>query len=284
MSPLHEATLTGSVQGTLLTPEQRSDLGVVVAAGSSGRVDVERAKLLASRGAVALALRWFGGDGQVPGICELPLETFIDAADELVSRGCNRLAFIGTSKGAEAGLLTAVRDPRFDVVVAISPTSVVWANTGPGRDGKVSPLRSSWTYRDVPLPFISYDPSWKPEYVDGLISYRSFHEQSLLRFASEIDAATIPVEQAKAQIILVAGGSDALWPSDTFANSMASRLAAFGRHALLLLNQEAGHRVLLPGETAPRSSLRAHGGHDKADAALGQDAWNAITELLKLSL
>jgi uncharacterized protein len=282
MSHLYETALTGMVQGTLVIPEPRSDLGVVVAAGSSGRVDVGRAKLFASHGAVALALRWFGGDGQVPGICEVPLETFTEAADELVAQGCKRLAFVGTSKGAEAGLLTALYDSRFDVVAAISPTSVVWGNVGPGRDGEVWPQRSSWTYQGTPLPFIASDPYWKREYVDGLVSYRSLHEQSLVRFASEVDAATIRVEAIQAQIVLVAGCSDALWPSDIFAKSIASRLTTFGKHYRLLLNQEAGHRVLLPGEMTPRSGLHAHGGHDKADAALGQDAWNAVTELLGL--
>ena len=215
MSRLHEVNMTGKVQGTLVIPERRSDFGVVVAGGSSGRVDVGRAKLFASHGAVGLALRWFGGDGQAPGICEVPLETFTEAADELVALGCKRLAFVGTSKGAEAGLLTAVHDFRFDVVVAISPTSVVWGNVGSGRDGEVWP-------------------------------------------------------------------GDALWPSDTFAKSIASRLTAFGRHSRLLLNQEAGHRVLLPGEMTPRSTIHAHGGHDEADAALGRDAWNVVTEVLGL--
>jgi hypothetical protein len=284
MSLLRETPLTGRVQGTLVVSDTCADVGVVVVAGSSGRVDVDRARLFASHGAVALALRWFGGDGQPPGICEVPLETFTMAVDELVARGCKQLAFVGTSKGAEAGLLAAVHDSRLDVVMAISPTSVVWANSGPGLDGEVWPQRSSWTYQGVPLPFIAYDPSWKREYVDGLVSYRNFHEQSLLRFASEVEAATIPVEFAKAEIVLVAGGNDALWPSDTFAKSVAARLEIFGKRARLVLNSEAGHRVLLPGETTPRSSLHAHGGHDGADVALGQAAWEAMSEVLKLAL
>ena len=282
MTPLRETTLSGDVQGTLLTPPRPTDLGVIVAAGSSGRVDVARARLFASRGAVALALRWFGGDGQPPGICGVPLETFTRAIDRLEQHGCKRIAFVGTSKGAEAALLTAIRDPRLDTVVAISPTSVVWCNSGPGQDGEVWPQRSSWTHAGVALPFIASDPYWRRDYRDGLISYRSLHEQSLLRFASEVAAATIPVERANAEIILVAGGDDALWPSETFAKSIAARLAACSRQARLVINQAAGHRVLFPGESTPRSTLHAHGGNDQADAALGAAAWKVITEHLKL--
>src|SRR5437763_15275596 len=102
MATIDEVVLTGDLQGTLLMPEQRSQIGTVVLAGSSGRVDVTRAKLFAAQGAVALALRWFGGAGQVPGICEVPLETFFAATDRLIHEGCQRIAFIGTSKGAEA--------------------------------------------------------------------------------------------------------------------------------------------------------------------------------------
>ncbi|WP_428490704.1 acyl-CoA thioester hydrolase/BAAT C-terminal domain-containing protein [Rhodopila sp.] len=115
-----------------------------------------------------------------------------------------------------------------------------------------------------------------------MISYRSLHEQSLLRFASEVSAATIAVECTKAEIILVAGGDDAIWPSDTFAKSIAARLASYAKHASLVFNQEAGHRVLFPGEKTPRSALHAHGGNDRADAALGEAAWKVMTECLDL--
>ena len=271
-----QTELTGGVQGILLIPGRRNDLGVVVMAGSSGRVDIDRAKLFASAGAVTLAHRWFGGEGQVPGICEVPLETFFAAVDRLVREGCARIALVGTSKGAEAALLTAVHDRRVDAVAAISPSSVVWGNIAPGRDGVAWPQRSSWTHAGVPLPFVASDPYWQRVYRDGLLSYRSLYEQSLARFASEVGAATIPVEAAKAEIVLVAGGDDALWPSDMFARRITERLAGCGKQARLVMHPQAGHRVLLPGEATPRSALHAHGGGDQADRELGHAAWDAI--------
>jgi uncharacterized protein len=57
-------------------------VGVVVLAGSSRRVDVPCAQLFAAQGCTALALRWFGGVDQVPGICEIPLETFTAACSK----------------------------------------------------------------------------------------------------------------------------------------------------------------------------------------------------------
>jgi uncharacterized protein len=272
---IREETLAGNVQGTLLTPERTTGLGVVVLAGSSGRVDSGRARLFATIGAVALALRWFGGDGQTPLICEVPLETFTHATDSLVRAGCDTISYVGTSRGAEAALLAAIADSRIDVVVAISPTSVVWAGDG-------LPALSSWTRNGIPLPFVHYDVSRFPAQTDGPISYRKYSEDSLERFADEVPAATIPIEKSRAFVVLVAGGDDALWPSDVFARALAERLKAAGKAHLLVTHPEAGHRVLLPGETTPQSTVNAHGGNDDADRSLGLAAWKAISQVLHL--
>jgi hypothetical protein len=99
---IHEASLSGGLQGSLLKPAEQTGWGVVVLAGSSGRVDVARAKLFAGLGAVCIALRYFGGERQPPGICEVPLEVFTRGTDRLMEEGCERVAYVGTSKGAEA--------------------------------------------------------------------------------------------------------------------------------------------------------------------------------------
>jgi uncharacterized protein len=152
--------LEGRINGAFVSPSDAGESGVVVFGGSSGRVDTDRAKLFAQAGAKALALQWFGGRGQSPGICEIPLETFCEATDYLISRGCQRIVFVGTSKGAEAALLVANLDSRVNAVIAISPSSVVWGNIGPGKDGIAWPERSSWSWNGEPLDFIPADPAW----------------------------------------------------------------------------------------------------------------------------
>jgi acetyl esterase/lipase len=274
-----EEILSGGVAGTLLRCADATT-GVVVLSGSSGRVDVARARLFAGQGASALALQWFGGEGQVPGICEIPLETFFAATDCLVGLGCRGIVYVGTSKGAEASLLAAVHDPRIDVVVAISPTSVVWGNIGPGRDGASWPERSSWTLKGLSLPFVPTDPNWSAGHVDGLVSYRGLFEHCLTSFKQEADRAAIPVEITAAEMVLVTGGDDALWPSLDFARSIVRRRKDAGRATHLVCAPEAGHRILLPGETTPRSRSHAHGGNDHADARLGREAWRYVRQLL----
>ncbi|MER8534182.1 acyl-CoA thioesterase [Mesorhizobium sp. M1005] len=274
-----EESLTGAVAGTFFRC-LKATTAVVVLGGSSGRVDVGRARLFANAGASALALQWFGGEGQVPGICEIPLETFFAATDYLIETGCRRIVYVGTSKGAEASLLAAVHDQRIDAVVATSPSSVVWGNIGAGRDGVSWPERSSWSLDGIALPFVPTNPDWTREYVDGLVSYRGLFENCLKTLKQKSKAATIPVETASAEILLVAGGDDALWPSLSFAKHIVQRCGEAGKVTHLISSPDAGHRILLPGENTPRSTLHAHGGNDEADSKLGRKAWEGIRELL----
>jgi acetyl esterase/lipase len=272
--------LQGNIRGTFARGLKSSRTGVVVLGGSSGRVDTARAGLFAKAGAQALTLQWFGGANQSPGICEIPIETFIGATDFLMTRGCERIVFVGTSKGAEAALLASTLDHRINAVVAISPSSVVWGNIGAGIDGVAWPERSSWSFGGRSLDFVPAVLDWQKVYRETLVSYRSFFEKCLASSVDAVTRARIPIENSAAEVILVAGGDDALWPSDIFAQHLAQSRQEHKKSSTLILDQEAGHRVLFPGEATPRSALHAHGGNDAADARLGQRAWRAIAALL----
>ncbi|MFC8194156.1 acyl-CoA thioester hydrolase/BAAT C-terminal domain-containing protein [Streptomyces sp. NPDC057298] len=273
-----EHELTHPWEGILAAPAHGSDVGVLVLAGSSGRVERDRARVLARHGMTALSIRWFGGPGQPPGICEIPLETFTAAIDLLEASGARRIGIMGASKGAEAALLTAVHDPRVDVVIALSPTSRVWCNVGPGSDGKQHPYRSSWTWRGRPLPFVPLDDSWTPvAQGSGPVVIRGWYELSERSFAHLLRPADIPVDKARADLLLVAGGDDAMWPSLRFAEQLAERRRSAGATVHLITRHDAGHRQHFPGERpAPDSPRFQHGGTPQADALLGEAAWPHI--------
>ncbi|MFB6844117.1 acyl-CoA thioester hydrolase/BAAT C-terminal domain-containing protein [Streptomyces sp. NPDC056373] len=273
---------SGPWEGMLAAPVRGSDVGVLVLAGSSGRVERERACILARQGFTALAIRWFGGPGQSPGICEVPLETFTAAVGLLRRGGARRIGVLGVSKGAEAALLTAVHDPRVDVAVALSPTSRVWCNIGAGRDGEHRPYRSSWTWQERPLPFAPLDESWAPAQPgSGPVAIRGWYEQSERAFGRSLPDTEIPVETARADLLLVAGGDDAMWPSLPFAEQLVRRRRGAGRTVRLIARDDAGHRPRFPGESpAPASTHFAYGGTAEADALLGEAAWPHILDLL----
>lgn len=262
-----------ALQGELHLPRHRRGWGVLVLGGSSGRLDRPAAQLFAREGAVAFAQHWFGRPGLPDEIRAVPLELFIAGVDMLLARGCSRVAVFGRSRGAEAALLLGAHDPRVRAVFAISHSAVAWAGTQ--LDG-----RSSWTLAGKDLPFVAYDLSWWGEPRPELVRYREYHERSLRLDSAITERAHVAVEQIGGALVLVAGGDDALWPSDTFAHSIARRRARAGKQCSLITHPEAGHRILLAGETTPTSQLHAHGGNDRADAELGMRAWDAITGCL----
>ena len=277
-----EQELNHPWEGFLAAPAHGSDVGVLVLAGSSGRIERQRTRILAHQGIAALSIRWFGGPGQAPGICEIPLETFTAAVDFLAAGGARRIGIIGASKGAEAALLAAVHDPRVDVVIALSPTSRVWCNVGPGGDGEQRPYRSSWTWRGQPLPFVPLDDSWTPaDPGKGPVAIRGWYELSERSFAHQLPLAEIPVERARADLLLVAGGDDAMWPSLRFAEQLEERRRAAGAAVHLIARHDAGPRPRLPGESqAPASPHFLYGGTPEADALLGEAAWPHILDRL----
>jgi dienelactone hydrolase len=269
-------------EGVLLErPDGGNGTGVLVLSGSSGRVERDRARLLASAGVTAaLTYRWFGGDGQPAGIWEYTLESFAPAVAALAER-CDRVVLLGTSKTAEAFLLYAADDPAVDAVVALAPSHVAWANVGPGPDGALRPQHSSWSRGGRPMAFVPYDDEAEP--VGDPPAYAPVYAQSLRSHADRVEAATIPVERFFGDVLLVAGGDDRVWPSVQFARAVEARRRAVDLPTTVVTHDSAGHRVVLPGEgVAGGGQTMARGGSEAADRALGERAWPHLRRLLEL--
>lgn len=255
----------------LVRPDRPTGTGVVLAAGSSGRVDVDRARVLADGGATVLAIRWFGGPGQPAGPYGVPLETFVGALD-LLAPECDRLALVGTSFGAEASLLVSAVDHRVAAVAAFAPSAYVWG----GHDG--DRWTSHWTWQGEPLPYLPFVEDWVP--ASDPPAFLAFYARSVAAAAPVVvDDATIPVERIRGSVLLVAGGDDQVCPSVDFARVVADRRAAAGLATDVLTHPDAGHRTLLPGETVVAGGQQMlRGGTEDADRALGELAWRAIRE------
>jgi len=274
---VRETTLTGP-EGVLLEPEGATT-GVLVLSGSSGRIETDRCRMLAAHGVAAASIRYFGGPGQ-PGEARLmPLETFDDVLTELHSR-YERLVVLGTSWGAQAALLLGTLHPEIDAVVGLSPTYVSWAGLSDER-----PQRSSWTLRGEPVPFVPFDDeaieAAVKEAGDELPSFCEAYLSALEKYADRVPAATIPVERIAGEVVLVAGGADALWPSVLFAEAVRRRRTAHDLETIVVSHPDAGHRVVLPGEPVlPLSGRIAWGGSEGADRELGLRAWPEIAAIL----
>jgi len=260
-------------------PEVGGHTGVLVLAGSSGRTDAGRADLLAASGATALAIRWFGGINQPPVPREIRLETFVEALD-LLAKECDRLAILGLSYGAEAALLTAVRDSRVNAVIAVCPTDVVWEGA---RSSAVDVPTSKWTWRDAPVPFVPLDPTWKAR--ENPPAFTPYYRQSK-QIASPriIESARIPVERFAGELVLIAGGDDQVWPSLEYARNIADVRDRHGLKTVLIEDDSAGHQVVFPGERAMGSKRPYRiGGSVPAAERLGASAWPTVQAALGLA-
>ena len=237
--------------------------GVLLLHGSSGTPDLARARILEAEGYDVLAPRWFDGR-----ISEIPLESF--PLDELASRN-DRIAVMGTSRGAEAALLLGTLDERIDAVIALAPGAYAWAWNENGEQ------TSPWTWQGEPLPFVPFDPDWKAD--DDPPTFIGWYRQSLQRYAAEAEAARIPAERFKGELLMVAGGDDQLWPSVEFADRIA--LARGDLRTRTVIAARAGHRVVFPGETPKTGGQRmARGGTEEADRELGTLAWGDVLRVL----
>lgn len=267
-----EQTALTDVPGVRWVPKDPSGVGALVLAGSSGRVDSDRAHLLARHGALAESVQWFGGDGQHDGPWEIPLELFLGRVARLADE-CDRVLVVGTSFGAEAALLTGAHSDAVSAVVALAPSDVVWA--GVRGDGTVT---SHWTRGGDPLPYVPFDEDWQPE--GDIPAYVGLYAASRERFADHVAAAAIPVERIP-QVLLVAGGEDQVWPSTVMADAIHARRAMHGLVTTVVTDPEAGHRCVLPGESVVASGMRMHrGGSEATDRRLGAAAWPHIEQLL----
>lgn len=261
------------VEGVRWHPEDPSGAGVLVLAGSSGRVDSARAELFARHGAMAESVRWFGGAGQHDGPWEIPLELFIGRVEAL-RRDCDRVAVVGTSFGAEAALLTGALCDAVDVVVALAPSDVVWA--GVRSDGAVT---SHWSLGDEPLPFVPYDDAWQPD--SDPPAYVGCYEASRSRYAGVVERAQIPTERIR-RLVLVAGGDDQVWPAVAMSEAIRARRAGNGLATTVVSDPDAGHRTILPGEPVVRAGISMRrGGSEEADRRLGAAAWVEIESALE---
>lgn len=273
----HQATREPFSDGTgfRIRPHVPNGVGVLTVAGSSGRLDDARARLFAAKGCVAETMTWFGGPGQNAGPYDIPLETFLDRAAAL-RRECDHVVLVGTSVGAEGVLAAAAQDGGVlvDAVVAFAPSSVVWCGVRP--DGTAT---SHWTFRGQARPYVAFSEGHWPD--DATPSFLDLYRSSLAQAPERVrDAATIAVERIP-HVIAVAGGDDQVWPSTDFAERIARRRTEHGLETVIVADEAAGHRTILPGEpVATGGHVMARGGSEQADRQLGASAWSDIEALL----
>lgn len=263
--------------------------GVIVLGGSEGGVPNEEAAVLASHDLTTLADAYFGAPGLSRSLTNVPIEIVERALSFMRKQPSvcpGEIALFGGSKGAELALIAASRFERVRAVVAMKPASVVFS----GLFGNANRIESSWSYRGTPLPFANgiVPREVQKEISEGEASHQkvAYSSDYLARVQNNTDpAAIIAVETIQAPILLIAGGSDHLWPSAYMAQQIMLRRKSMnpGFADRLLLYPDAGHFIGIPFEFA--ESELAHspldvGGSAEADEQADEESWPLAVRFL----
>jgi dienelactone hydrolase len=233
---------------------------VLVLGGSGGGIPPASgfAGGLASRGYAVFALAYFGVEGLPRNLENIPLEYFGAALTWLAAQpsvDADRIAVVGSSRGAELALLLGAVYPRIRAVVAFMPSNVVW---GGCCDRIGAP---SWTINRRPV---------------------------VLR-------SEIPVEQIHGGVLLISGRDDGVWHSTSMADAIMARLRRhdFAYAYKHLAYDNAGHAIGRPYTPTtdlddvrhPLTGRLMHfGGTAEGTAHAREDAWRETLTFLAAQL
>lgn len=271
---VRQIKVEGQLHGVLFVPAAEGrHPGVLVVGGSEGGLPAQKAAWLASHGFAALALAYFRYDDLPPDLEAIPLEYFGRALAWVMQRPeilADRIAVVGTSRGAELALQLGSMYPQIRAVVAYVPANVRY----PACCGKTR-VPYAWTWQGQPLAF---DRPWESS-----------------RNPAAAMHASIAVENTQGPMLLISGDDDGVWPSSDMANAVVSRLknAHFTYPVEHLKYPHAGHMAgrpeIVPAWHSwvkqPVSGREMNwGGTPKGDAQSSFDAIPKVLAFLQKSL
>ncbi len=246
----------------------------------------------ANLGYGALALNYFawspaGLTGIPQVLVDVPVEELATARSWLQAQpgvDAEHVALWGASKGAELALVGAAHYAWVDRVVACVPSSVVWE--GFGRPPLTGEVYSSWSIDGKGLPYVPYD-NFK-DANDRKYSWAFVHARSLAKASpGQLALARIPIENAKANILLLAATNDVVWPSGVMADDIEKALSTAHTQATVhsMIFPNASHYICGTG-SEPRRINPVHKpeGNDpspEADAHAAATGWKAIEAFLR---
>jgi dienelactone hydrolase/uncharacterized protein (DUF2141 family) len=273
--------------GELYVPAHKGPLPLLIAVGGSeGGLDIMSgfAAPFARQGYAVLALAWWKEPGLPQTLENVPLEYFdraiawAKARPEIAPR---RIAMLGWSRGAEAALLAAARNPDGRALIGVAPSAFVWKGLNFANPDDSKP---AWTVAGSPLPYVTPSP-FRP----GTPMAQMFTD-SLATAEARPDVA-IPVENIRAPVLLLSGSDDRLWPSNVMAQRIGERL--YANHFAFTFEHKnyegAGHGIFVGEPAAPRRTDSASidafmGGSAEANAAARADSWQRVLAFLEKSL
>jgi len=283
---LHESDLVG----TFRTPEGSGPFpGVLALGGSDGGTPEYFLNLCVSEGFACLAVAYWGTRDTQATMVEIPLERIerglrwlLGRTDVIARNG--RAAVVGASKGGELALLLAATLPNLvGPVAAYTPSSVVWG--GLDFTQPPGPVRSSWSYRGQPFPYLPFPANVAPAHSERGLSMLPLSEAALDDHDA-VEPTAIATERAHGPLLLVSGGDDRVWAAGRMCRMIVDRMSRHGRadDVTHLHYPQAGH-MLFPYSRPSDAMFPEYpmdlGGTTADDLAAHRAAWPQVIEHLR---
>lgn len=234
-------------EAVLYDAENGDDRLLTVIQGLKGlELPSKYAKMFAGKGYSALAMSYYGSEGQPSAMRAIPLEQFRTACDtlKLYENGrFKRFGIYGNSKGAGMALLAASVVPDISLVIAASSFGHIMQGSG-GK--KLSPCKAMVSLDGRDFPYVANNG------VFGAFLKRCVKEHNvrLLYFFDEWERKgtaknEIPVEKINGDILLLTSTNDESVPAKHDAETLISRLKRTGyAHSCKHINFENGSHNL----------------------------------------
>lgn len=214
----------GSLHGFHIMPDNKESNGVVVTfGGNEGGSNFFQGIEIAQNGYEVVSLFYFGQENQPETLNNVPLEffgEFLEYADKN-NIDTSVITLIGGSKGAELSLVLSNYYDEIDNMVLFSPSTYVFQGS------EFEENKSSWTWNDEELPFISlYNSSFEPvmDMVSAVIlnypiSYCQIYETAIENTENP-DESKIDISEFDGDILVFSGSDDAMWDSATMTEEL----------------------------------------------------------------
>ena len=219
--------------GTLYVPDRSAFPGkaLIVVGGGDGQFSFTReaAQLFAGKGIPALALRYWNGPGLPREFTHIPLEYARKAAEFLHSRGFAKVGMWGISAGAEYTLVCGSHYPDLlSALVAVSPSSGVIQGFQFINRYHLLPrpiAASPFTKDGIPLPYVPTVDRHE-ECISKSIEKKTVYFKPGYRdnFRNASEENTIPVENCRGPMLLLAADEDDMWDSRRSCEEILRRL------------------------------------------------------------
>ena len=214
-------------EAVLYDAGNNDDRVLIVVQGLKGLELPEKyAKLFSDHGYSALAMSYYGGEGQKKSMRAIPLEQFQNACDALKARGYKRIGIYGNSKGAGIALLAASVVPDISLVIAASAFGHIMQGTGKPSD---EPCKAMVSFNGRDFPYVEKGSLFS-DFLKRCVKERNVR---LLYFFDEWDRKgteenEIPVENIKGDILFLTSTHDESVPAKRNAEMLMKRLERSG--------------------------------------------------------